>query len=414
MKKVVLILVLLFISNDVFAKFDLGVQYKPRFEYRDGYRMLQPMEESNPAAFVSQRTRIIADYFSDDISTRISLQDARVWGDEIQVQSQARVALHEAWLQLNLGSGLFLKAGRQELVYDDHRLLGNLEWAQQARSHDGALLKWIGENSQLHLGFAFNQSAQNVFETTYNLNNYKGLAMIWFENKVDKENKFSLIGVADFFEESGNFLGIDNRGTFGGNYYHTGEKLELQGTAYYQIGRTVTDADIAAYMFSAQGFYNLGEFKIGAGIDYLSGNDRNSESFNSFNTLYATNHKFYGFMDHFLNIPNDTRGAGLVDIYAKLKYQFAEKWNANLDFHSFSSEQPFLDFSTGEEIDKALATEIDLVVKNNFNSFTTIFLGASMLFPTDDFKTLQSRPFGDNSTWLWAMISVKPTIFSSE
>lgn len=415
MKKIIILaIVTLIASSSAFAKFDLGVQYKPRFEYRDGYRILQPTEDINPAAFISQRTRLIANYSSSDITTRLSLQDARVWGDEMQVQSQPRIALHEAWLQLNFGSGVFLKTGRQELVYDDHRLLGNLEWAQQARSHDAALLKIMGENSQFHFGASFNQSAQNVFESQFTLNNYKALALLWYENKIDKVNKFSLIGVADFFEESGNFTGLDNRATFGGNYYHTGEKLELQGTGYYQIGRTSNDLDIAAYMFSAQGHYKIGKFKVGAGIDYLSGDDVESESINFFSTLYATNHKFYGFMDHFLNIPNDTRGAGLVDIYAKLNYQFAKKWDASLDFHSFSTQQNYSNYNFIDELETSLATELDLVVKHNFNQFTTIHLGASVLLPTDDFKTLQGRPFGDTSSWLWAMISVKPTIFSAD
>ena len=37
---------------------------------------------------------------------------------------------------------------------------------------------------------------------------------------------------------------------------------------------------------------------IGVGIDYLSGDDgQDADKYKVFNTLYATNHKYYGFMD---------------------------------------------------------------------------------------------------------------------
>ncbi len=56
---------------------------------------------------------------------------------------------------------------------------------------------------------------------------------------------------------------------------------------------------------------------IGVGIDYLSGDDGTDDDYNVFNTLYATNHKYYGFMDYFINLPNDTYGKGLMDYTCK-------------------------------------------------------------------------------------------------
>ena len=41
------------------------------------------------------------------------------------------------------------------------------------------------------------------------------------------------------------------------------------------------------------------------------------KKYNVFNTLYATNHKYYGFMDYFIDIPRHTYGLGLIDIHAK-------------------------------------------------------------------------------------------------
>jgi hypothetical protein len=48
--------------------------------------------------------------------------------------------------------------------------------------------------------------------------------------------------------------------------------------------------------------------------ELLSGDDDPSDTTaRTFDTLYATNHKFYGFMDFFLSIPAHTGGRGLQD-----------------------------------------------------------------------------------------------------
>ena len=50
-------------------------------------------------------------------------------------------------------------------------------------------------------------------------------------------------------------------------------------------------------------------------VDLLSGDDNlQDDKYKVFNTLYGTNHKFYGEMDFFLNIPVDTEERGLRDI----------------------------------------------------------------------------------------------------
>ncbi|WP_315822862.1 hypothetical protein [Paraflavitalea speifideaquila] len=48
------------------------------------------------------------------------------------------------------------------------RLLGNLDWLQQARRHDAALLKFNSGPWILHAGLAFNQNKENGSGTIYN------------------------------------------------------------------------------------------------------------------------------------------------------------------------------------------------------------------------------------------------------
>ena len=61
-----------------------------------------------------------------------------------------------------------LKVGRQEIVYDDQRLLGNLDWLQQARRHDAAILKYANKGWTVDLGAAYNQNKMLNSTTLYN------------------------------------------------------------------------------------------------------------------------------------------------------------------------------------------------------------------------------------------------------
>ncbi|NIP78292.1 MAG: alginate export family protein, partial [Gemmatimonadetes bacterium] len=75
----------------------------------------------------------------------VQVQDVRVWGGELGTTDPSAdgLDLHQGWLELgDAGSGaLSLRVGRQELAYGGERLVGALNWAQQARSFDGARLR---------------------------------------------------------------------------------------------------------------------------------------------------------------------------------------------------------------------------------------------------------------------------------
>jgi hypothetical protein len=154
------------------AQFTLSGQLRTRTEIRNGLGNLV-LKGSKTAAFTSQRTRLAFGYKWDRITLGVTVQDVRVWGQDASSISNAdgnRLMLHEGWADLMLfnktdttiktkGIDLMsLKIGRQELSYDDVRLIGNLDWLQQARRHDMALLKTVHKGWQIDLGYAFNQN----------------------------------------------------------------------------------------------------------------------------------------------------------------------------------------------------------------------------------------------------------------
>src|SRR6185369_7373456 len=91
-----------------------------------------------------------------------------------------RLSIHEAWADIILANVkdsalsksaveyFSIRLGRQELVYDDQRLLGNLDWLQQARRHDAIVFKLLNKGWQVDLGAAFNQHSDAIgYNGTY-------------------------------------------------------------------------------------------------------------------------------------------------------------------------------------------------------------------------------------------------------
>src|SRR5258706_4866967 len=139
-----------FVVKKLPAQLTLTAQVRTRTEYRDGLGTLKP-KTNDAAFFTSQRSRLTFNYKMNRIILQASLQDIRVWGQDASTISNAdgaKLGLHEAWGEIILSDKkdssfkkslvdyLSVKIGRQELLYDDSRLLGNLDWLQQARRHD--------------------------------------------------------------------------------------------------------------------------------------------------------------------------------------------------------------------------------------------------------------------------------------
>jgi hypothetical protein len=171
--RIALLLVLIAAAkSDLFAQFSLVGQLRTRTEVRNGLGNLAP-KNSPSAVFTSQRARLTFNYKWDRITFQTAVQDVRVWGQDAATIDNVdgnRLMVHEAWAEVTLINSadttikfkpiqnLSLKVGRQELVYDDVRLLGNLDWLQQGRRFDAALLKAQHHGWALDLGVGFNQN----------------------------------------------------------------------------------------------------------------------------------------------------------------------------------------------------------------------------------------------------------------
>ncbi len=402
----------LFANRSLLAQFSMSGQFIPRLEFRNGYRALVS-DDADPATFISQRSRIILNYRKKRMVTKISFQDVRVWGDEPQLSNVSNVAVHEAWAQIHFDDHWGIRLGRQELVYDDHRIVGNVDWLQQARSHDALLLTLDHEGVGAQFALAYNNERESVFKTNYSLANYRALGLLRVQKKYDNGLNLSLMSVTEGLEDDQG--GLHYRWTLGPHGQYASSKYALTSTFYYQLGKNTDGIDLSAFLFSISNTFKFNKSNFGFGLDYVSGTDgldASNDKINSFHTLFATNHKFYGFMDYFLNIPADTKGGGLLDAYAKLGNTLGNKSSLSTHLHYFLLANQVQDpDNPTNALDQGLGVELDLVYTLTINPEVQLKIGWSAMLPTDAMRVIRGGDKGHFNNWAWTMIAFKPQFF---
>ena len=399
-------------SSNLYAQFTLSAQLRPRMELRKGYRI--PQSESSKAAFfVSQRTRLKFGYQHEILEIFVSLQDVRTWGDQLQLTDVASFSMHQAWLKLKMAKGLFIRVGRQEFVYDEHRLLGNVNWVQQARSHDAILLIFKKGKWKLDAAGAFNQLSENVFSTEYVTNNYKALIFARGEKKIGENATLVVTGIADAFERDTVDRELFWRYTYGSYFKFNKKGVSLVLSAYGQQGETRGGAALYAFMANARIGYAIKKMALNVGVDFVSGDNPNDAKYQAFNTLYATNHKFYGFMDYYLSIPNDTKGGGLQDYFFNLNYMPTDKIALKLYYHQFLLANTV--YKTAfNEVKKNLGSEVDFVLVYNIKPYIGLQVGGSAYIPTNTTEYIKGGSQNKISGWGWVMLNATPQLFKSK
>jgi hypothetical protein len=413
------LLALAFCWQPVSAQFTIGSEIRPRFEYREGYRRM-PDKGEKPAAFVYQRSRISLEYQKDRISTHLSLQDVRVWGQDPQKVHSPSLDIHQAWIELNLGENLALKAGRQELRYDNQRFFAINNWIMPGQKHDLLLVKHQTQGMEWHLGTAFNQSGalinQNMpnFGTDYPVDNYKYMNFLWFNTALSDAIRLSLLGIADGYENqtTGN---LHVRGTWSAYAVWDFNGLNLMVNPAIQHGKTVHGQDIAAHYFRAEARLNpFPKWRTVLGLEYFSGNDftqEDDETFRVFDPTHGAGHANNGYMDYFTNIPAHTRGAGLVNAFLKNRLIISNTTYLDADLHLFSLAKDYV--HEQQVVDRYLGTEVDLTMGYRLNDFTQFSLGYSVMFGTETMEIIRGGSRDRWAHWGFVMLTVNPVLFRS-
>ncbi|HMR17095.1 MAG TPA: alginate export family protein [Mariniflexile sp.] len=395
------------------AQFTLDGEFRPRAEYRNGFGSIIP--DAADAGFgISTRARLNAGYTTETYKFYLSLQDVMVWGENRQIlpyDQNNSFAIFEAWADVNLGSGFSTKLGRQVISYDDQRIFGGLDWAQQGRNHDAALLQYKKDKFMLDLGLAFSQDYSDPtgfrsIGTGYNTTGfftYKTMQYIYLKQAWESLTGSLLLlnnGFQKFETDGVTPDGVNNLQTLGTHLDYKKDSFGVAANAYLQMGDQVKSAYLLGLDVTYKASQKVG---LGAGFEIISGNDTSTAKSEAFFPLFGTNHKFNGFMDYFY-VGNHVNNIGLFDVHVSANFTLSETSSLAVTALNFSGQK---ELPSGE---KSLATEVDLVYSKKFKGYS-LALGYSQLFAADgmyELKGVTKANASNTQNWAWAMLVLKP------
>jgi len=453
------------------ASVEWGGSLRPRFEYNE-----QSAFNATSATNPNQGTQTSGDYFVStqvrvnakaeilpDTSAFIQLQSVHVWGNNLgSTQGGANtgggnaaftgsdgdtsVGVHQAYFTLkNFATvPVDLQVGRQEVVLDGHRIIGNTVWTQGQQTHDAVRLTHAHDN--LTLSYVYSLANEGGRGTTVGLTNddsdidahivyanMKGILggglSLYFVSLADDcslgaagaattcantatgvlDNNIYTVGA----RQAGQLFGLDYRAEF---YYQFGDAEGDAGAANNTAGvgtpyggtlgatGNLLDTDRSAYLFAARigkKFNNvMWKPSIAFWYDYKSGtsdDDARNGNYKSFNTLFDTGHKFYGLMDNFISATGaDTNFLGMVDYVIKTSISPANNWTLKTDFHHFTTAESvqantnFSGSTVGGSDSNSLGQELDFTLVHKYNANTTISAGYSKYWQTSAFELVNA------------------------
>lgn len=397
-------------------EFSSDVQLRPRYEYTNGFgTLLTPTTEHT--SFIGQRSRVNFNYNDTKLKMKLALQNVHTWGDAATttVSSKNGVAAFEAWAEYSFTDKWSTKLGRQVLSYDNQRIIGGLDWANQGRSFDAALIKYKGKNSQLDLGFALNadSEAKVASVTPYATDVFKDMQYAWCHTNINKLGVSLLaLNVGKEYLKTPMEVGRSYFQTFGTFAKYEGKTIVLDFSLYGQTGKIGVNTVSAWEAAVNLGYVFSPKFKATAGYEFLSGKDQGSSStmVKSFTPLFGTNHAFNGFMDYFY-VGNHANSVGLNDISLKLDFPI-KKVNVSVAPHFFSAPNKII--SGGVEEESYLGTEIDVTTSYKLYKDIMVTAGYSQMFATDSMVALKGGAGLNDTTnnWAYLMVNINPQIFS--
>lgn len=422
-----LILLPLILSAQQEKEFSIDAQIRARGEYRNG--ALFPRDKGEAAAsFINNRTRLSMGYIqhnaNSNLELKVSGQHVGVWGQEAQISKKGDFILNEAWAKLNFDNGFFAQLGRQALSYDDERILGGLDWNVAGRYHDLLKVGYSKGVNTLHAAFAFNQNDEYINGGTYyapGAQPYKNMQMLWYHYG-DKEQPFgvSLLAMNLGWEMGKPTLTEPVKAKHAfmqtvGTYLTYKESMwDINGSFYYQTGKSKMDKSVSAFMASlfAKAHVNSA-WALGVGSDFLSGGKAGDSKHKAFDPLYGTHHKFYGAMDYFYASGwANGMNPGLWDNQIGIYYKASPKVDVSANYHYFRTAKA-IEFANDSK-GRSLGSEVDLQVNWSVMPDVKLMAGYSFMVGNNRMDAVKGGNHKSWQDWGWVSINITPRLFSSK
>ena len=136
--------------------------------------------------FWEQRTRLNVDATADDAKVFLQVQDSRKWGSEGSTVDTADngnggIDLSQGYVEFGklFDKPLSVRIGRQAMAYGEHRLVGSLEWSNNARRFDAIKFSYKHDAADIDVWTAKVSDSGQAYGNDNNLNGiYASLKMV--------------------------------------------------------------------------------------------------------------------------------------------------------------------------------------------------------------------------------------------
>ncbi|MBW2185921.1 MAG: alginate export family protein [Deltaproteobacteria bacterium] len=265
--------------------------------------------------------------------------------------------LYKAFLDYKGISDTVVRIGRQEIILDDARLLGNIGWRLNGQSFDAvSVTNTSVKDLKVYAGYV--NQVNDIFLTHTDLDHF-----YLVNAKYSPLDNHSLAGYIYLLDTEDSSDTARDSATYG--FRFVGKPAPFDYYIDYTHQSDFADGeDHDADMLNVYLGMQIAKVNVGAGYSYISGRDGADRPFD---TLFSTAHKFNGFADLFLATNGGGLLGGLEDYYVKASTKlFGCKLVAV--YHYFDTvEDDAFDGTYGDEIDlvlvKAINKNIKLLIK---------------------------------------------------
>ena len=355
------------------------------------------------------------------------------------------IDLHQAYVTFGNHKEfpLSVKIGRQELVYGDERLIGAFAWNNIGRVFDAAKARW--QNPWFAADFFVSRPVIPEDET-FNVNNDydyfsgvyatstkipKHLFEAYFLSRNASAEAIAAEPSPQFPQPSARDIytaGLRLKSNPGdlGNFDYTFESAGQFGNFRDPRGGAPAERlDHVAYMVVAQGGYTFTDAwsKPRLALEYAHGSgdsDPQDDKHETFENLFPTNHKFYGYMD-FLSLQN------LHDIRAIFQLKPHPRVSLSVEGHGFwladthdslyavnglarggTGSTPGTGYGVNPGYSHFVGTELDVIGGVALTRFAQLEVGYGHFFAGDYIESSLSDPaFGaKDANWVYVQATL--------
>jgi len=315
---------------------EAGVELRWRGEFRDNADFSPPDDFD---LFLGQRVRLhLLIRAHSQLSIYVQGQDVWLFGaEQDKIIHNLGTNLHQAYFDWTPGGSHWaLRAGRQEFVYGQQRLVGGFNWDNVGRSFDAARLRyqqaaWTGD-------FFWGRLVEVRRRGARHRPGNRDLSGVHVTRAPkDSAGRTELYG---FFLHDGLRTGGESAGTpqttdiftlgFRRQYAPaTGFRYEIENA--WQFGNRGPDDHSAVAFVGSAGYGWDGRLRPALNFEYAFATGDNGASdgnSNEFNNLFPTNHLHYGYAD-LVGLRN------LHDVRATLSSRLHPRLSLQADYHRF-------------------------------------------------------------------------------